>query len=156
MFPSLVSGARVPAYNSNKWVIIRPQELNNDPFIWIRNATEQRRTEKHRPIFRNPTPRHPPLTIPQRTESETRRRDPTLNLNTTGHQDRNKAKSSNVPLYLKKIKMSFNHPPRPNKVLHLQSVHSLLGIDVYCSRRKGWCCLYKEKSLSRWVLLTHS
>lgn len=26
-----------------------------------------------------------------------------------------KAKSSNVPLYLKKIKMSFNHPPWPNK-----------------------------------------
>lgn len=38
------------------------------------------------------------------------------NPDTTGHQDGNKAKSSNVPLYLKKIKMSFNHPPRPNKV----------------------------------------
>lgn len=75
----------------------------------------------------------------------------------SGHQGGNKAKSSNVPLYLKKIKMSFSHPPWPNKgFFHLQSVHSLSRINIYCSRRKGWCCLYKEKSLSCWVPLTHS
>lgn len=56
----------------------------------------------------------------------------------SGHQGGNKAKSSNVPLYLKKIKMSFSHPPWPNKgFFHLQSVHSLSRINIYCSRRKG-------------------
>lgn len=77
------------------------------------------------------------------------------NTNKGQHRHGNNAKSSNVPLYLKKIKMSFNHPPRPNKGSHLQSVHTLFRIDVYC-RRKGWCCLYKEKSLSCWALFTHS
>lgn len=56
----------------------------------------------------------------------------------SGHQGGNKAKSSNVPLYLKKIKMSFSHPPWPNKgFFHLQSVHSRSRINIYCSRRKG-------------------
>lgn len=98
---------------------------------------------KHRPYVSLPLT-GPLQHLHTKTSEET-------NLDTTGRQDGNKAKSYNVPLYLKKIKMSFNYPPRPNKGFAPPvSSHSFGDkrvaeekADAVCTRRRArlvGCC----------------